>query len=340
MIDRLVAIRVTEQTALADARRAMAARPEWKREVLTGARGGGVFEEAALLATCERLELYGILSDTDALREFDPRAEASGSEISSLREGAGLIGERAAEHLLRVAAGLDSRIVGETHVLGQVTSAYREAEALLSTGPILAAVFESATRAGRRVRAETQLGRLAGSYVSAAVERTQLLASGIGAIRVGVLGSGALARQLVEELAAAGFADMRVFARHTEHASHEIGDAARIYPLHTLAAALSALDVVIAATSSPRALVSAADLVGSDQRARPLTFIDLGMPANIDADVTTHAGAHLIGLTDLAGSSHSAATIAEAEGIVGRELDRLTRKLARLNEKRRAAAWA
>lgn len=338
MIDRLVAIRVNDAGVLTEARRAMAARPEWKRELLALLRGEGVFEEVALLATCERLEVYGVLAGMPGVA--DEGASIGGWASDALLADAAAVvlrGEAAARHLLRVAAGLDSRIVGETHVLGQVSGAYREATDVLATGAGLAAAFESAARTGRRVRGQTQLGRLAGSYVSAAVARVGEIADGRG-VRVGVLGSGALARELVEGLVAGGVGDVRVFARHTGAIAEQVGVVAGVYPLGSLVGQLASLDVVIAATSSPRALVSGRDLAGVDVGAG-LAFIDLGMPANIDADVAGHAGVRLIGLNELAGPSHSAAAIAEAEGIIERELDRLIKKIARLGEKRGAAAW-
>ncbi len=331
MIERLVAIRVTDAGVLAGARRAMAARADWRREALACVRAHGVFEEAVLLATCERLEVYGVLSGA----ALDPR-EAVRHVLPRVDEM--LYGEAAARHLLRVAAGLDSRIVGETHVLGQVAAAFREAESVFAADAVLKAAFESATRTGRRVRGETELGRLAGSYVSAAVGRVGGLFEEEDRPRIAVLGGGAMARQLVQELIAAGFVDVRVFTRHPERVAKELRGVAEIASLSMLRRELVTLDAVIAATSSPRAIVTEADVEGLDRVERPLTFVDLGMPANIETDVTRHAGVRLIGLSDLAGPSHSRLVVAAAEEIVRRELDRLSRKLAYIGEKRRVVA--
>lgn len=340
MIERLVAIRAVGDESIAAFRAAMATDSAWTRNVLDAMRGA--FDEAVLVATCERCELYAIRPRVgDRATPIAAGDAAFGSALLPGRTEM-LSGAAAAEHLLRVAAGLDSRMLGETHVLGQVAAALVRAEEAEAAGAGLRTLFAAARRAGKRVRRETELGRLAASYVTATVER---LLGSVGDDRqavVGVLGSGAVASELIRELAcrraavaeaswpidaAVGPPAIRVFTRHPERLLGDFDPAAvEVVALELLPEHLPALAALVAATSSPRTLVHRAQV---EDRALPLLLIDLGMPPNVDLAIADVVGVSALWLSDLSGPQPARNALAQAAAIVEHELRLVVARLAR-----------
>jgi hydroxymethylbilane synthase len=338
MIDRLVSIHAADGEVLAAARRAMASDDRWACRSLAAVRRW--FEERLLLATCERCELFGVLRP--------------GRELPRIPDGVAMRrGQEAAQHLLRVAAGLESRIVGESHVLGQVAAAGRVAAAAETDGAILRGLLAAAIRTGRRVRTETPLGCLAGSAVRAAVERlerwcpaeaarvghvapgTRHGAHAHGRVAVaGVLGGGAMALEVADALRSSpqgsGWGRPRwrviLFARHVERARLAAGDRPiEIVDIKRITEQVGMLDAVVAATSSARTLIGAEDL---RQLRRPLLIVDLGVPANVEASVAALEGVQLVSLAELSGPDHAREVLDAAERIVDEELLRWTRRAA------------
>ncbi|MDZ4754629.1 MAG: hypothetical protein SGJ11_09035 [Phycisphaerae bacterium] len=308
MIDALRLWRAQGQDALIALRRSAAKDELWHARTLHSLAAHA--DEAMLLATCERFEAY-VLADRP-----DQAARALPLNVPCCDF---LSGTDAARHLLRVAAGLESRILGETHILGQVAAAARMAASAGSIHVHLARLAHHALRAGRRVRAETELGRLSGSYVQSAVRA----ASGT---RIAVIGSGAMARETVLALCAADVRDVIVLARHAARADEMLGSMAKVVALTELRSVLPTLDAVILATSSPRAVIFATDIAA---RSNPLLLVDLGVPANVAEDVRTLRNVSVLSLADLAGPRHADSVIAAAELIVESELDRMLASRAR-----------
>jgi glutamyl-tRNA reductase len=315
MIERFAVIGITETAPLLSARRRMALEPTWTQHLLEQAHGR--FGGAVVLATCERFEVYVDAGPLD-LREL-------GAEFESavMRRG-----NTAATHLFRVSAGLESRILGEPHILGQVADAIDADATRGKAGPFLTEVFHAALRAGRRVRSETLLGRLARSYVTAAVDRVTAVHGDGRSAAVGVIGSGAVARDLVLELRRRSVARVTVFARHLDRALRNLGPAlagVKLAPLSELPLVLPELDALITATSSPHTALGTEHVA---RRATPLTVVDLGMPPNTADSLTTLPHVKLHRLWDLdSGSGPAPAALAQAEGIVSQELTRLAARL-------------
>ena len=270
-----------------------------------------------VLSTCERFEIYAGAA---------PGAEGRLLEAILAWHGADdfviLRGFPAARHLLRVAAGLDSRLVGETHVLGQVRRAADEARSTATIGPDLSRVFSRALRCGKRVRSETTLGRAGATYASLAAAMVLDRFAGACAPRVGIIGTGAVALEVGEFLAGGG-ADVVILGRHpkrTESLARHLGAAAA--HLDALAAVVPKLDALITATGAPRPIVHASDLAGASPT---FTLIDLGMPPNAAADARTLGAIVYRGLDDVA-PDHlpPQGVIGEAEAIVERELAALS----------------
>jgi glutamyl-tRNA reductase len=275
-----------------------------------------------VLATCERFEAYATgVGDEGALRELIDAlfvGEASGARE---RIVAHRLGPCAAEHLLRVASGLDSRLVGEPHVLGQVRRAGERAEAAGVIGSAMARLVEAAVRCGRRVRNETSLGKAAATYAGVATERVVRSVGAPATARVGIIGTGAVAMEVGEGLRARGVGSLVVLGRHADRTARLARHLrAEALGLDRLAETVGGLDALVTATSAPRAMVGPSNL----RAARGLLVVDLGMPANVAREGVERASIVYAGLDELSpGHTPPGAIVREAERIVGEELARL-----------------
>lgn len=269
-------------------------------------RGAILDVPVCAVSTCERFEVYA-LGDVEALVN---RPDVCAHDRYT--------GEHAAAHLFRVAAGLDSRLVGEPHILGQVRRAADLAESVGVLGSVLRGVFDRAIRCGKRARSESGLDRVTTGYADRAAARASAFLDGSRGDAI-VIGTGAIAREVVAGLAADHQRRIVVAGRHAERTAC-FGETfgVRTTALDRLPDAMRAAAAVIAATSSPRTLVHARDVPAER---RPL-LIDLGMPGNIEASI-----AGRVGLDELAaGSCPAAPIVGHAEQIVRAHVERLVRR--------------
>jgi glutamyl-tRNA reductase len=259
----------------------------------------GPVSEVALLATCERVEFI-MWADAETALLSDQATAAIGVESPPLRWRVRR-GAAAARHLFSLAAGLESRIVGEREILGQVRQSLNDARASGTIGPRLERILVAALRAARSVRAQTDLGR---QDLSAASIAADLFAAAAPIRHVALLGSGMVVQACVRELhTRLPESRFTAFARHLETAVERLAELpVEVAPLETLPDALAAssrpfrIDAVIAATASAAPLVTPSTLA---ERVGPLAMIDLGMPPNIDPRVADVPNVTLLGLTDL-----------------------------------------
>jgi glutamyl-tRNA reductase len=268
-------------------------------------------DEAVVLSTCNRTEMYasvsrfhGGLDDvTGAL------AELSGVGVTELRQMCAVyFDEGAVAHTFAVAAGLDSMVVGENQILGQVKSALTACQTHGTVGTVLNALFQQALRVGKRVQTETEIGSAGRSLVTAAYE---LLESDLGSMagrRLLVLGAGSMAGLAARTAAAAG-AEVtcvnRTYGR-AQRLADSIGAKAR--PLAELADALAETDLLVACTGARDVFVDAAQLKGS----RVVGIVDLALPADVSSDVTD-LGIELVNLARLVADQPDHASRAEVE---------------------------
>ena len=276
--------------------------------------------EAAVLATCNRVEVYC---------EVD-RFHGSVEEISRLLvERAGRATEAmlphlyvhyddgAVAHLFQVAAGLDSMAVGEAQVLGQTREALRVAQELGTAGPALNALFQQALRVGKRARAETGIDRVPPSLVSAALDRCLDVVGDLGRARVLVVGAGAMASLATASVTRMGATGVTVVNRTPGRAERLAREyAARVAPLAELPDELARADLVVTAAGATGLLVTR-DMVESARAGadRPLAIVDVALPHDVDPTVGELPGVRLVSLTQLAAALDGTEVAAEVEDV-------------------------
>ncbi len=261
--------------------------------------------ELALLSTCNRTELY-------VVREDGTLEEARSQAITFLRDTlmvapevfsaylAAWEGESLVRHLCRVAAGLESMVLGESEILGQVSEARRLAGETGAGGPMLAEVFRTAIRAGRRARSETAIGRNPASVSSVAVNLASQTVGDLAGLNVAVVGAGRMARKAITTLRAKRVAQITIVNRSTERARRLARPGDVLKGLNELAEVVAQADVVLCATSAPQSILQASQLEEHPRKSeRSLVVLDIGTPRNVDPSVRNLEGVHLIDMGDI-----------------------------------------
>ena len=263
-------------------------------------------EEAVILSTCNRLEIYAV-APAGSEAAFEPVVVSLLAESLTMEPAefephlVRYIGPQVAEHLCRVAAGLDSMVLGESEILGQVADAYEIARTLGRTGPVTSELFRAAIRAGKRARSETAIGRNPMSVSSVAVDLAAQVTGSLENRCVAVVGAGRMARKAVTALRAHGATTLLVVNRSRDggaELAREWGGEALGFD--RLGEGLARADIVIASTSAPHPVVEAGTVrTAMAGRDRPLVFIDIALPRDVDPEVRRIPGVHLFDLDDL-----------------------------------------
>ncbi|KRF16639.1 glutamyl-tRNA reductase [Nocardioides sp. Soil797] len=286
--------------------------------------------EAAVLATCNRLEIY---------TEVD-RFHGSVEDISRLLcdRGAGVAldndllsclyvhyDDGAVSHLFHVAAGLDSMVIGEGQILGQAREALRHGQEAGTVGPALNVLFQQALRVGKRSHAETDIDRAAPSMVGAALDLATAESGSVAGKRVLVVGAGAMAALSVATVSRLGAADIAILNR-TEGNAVRLAEeyAARSLPLSELEIELARADLVVSCTGASGVVVTADQVAEARHgNADPLVFLDLALPHDVDPAVADLPEVEVIDLrrlaSDLAGT-YGAREVIGVREIVGEEI--------------------
>ena len=281
-----------------------------------------------LLSTCNRTEIYGIVEQGPPDEEFLHGIERLlfpdlGAEFRPFR----FTGWAAIFHVFRVSAGLDSMVVGESEILGQVRSAFEETLEDGEPGRLLQDLFREAMVVGKRVRSETQLGEGSLSVASTAVKLAAKVVGSLEGKRGLVIGAGATGVLTARHMKAAGIGSLTVLNRTVERAEAaaiEIGAVAG--GLDRLVPALGEADVVVACIQSPEPLIDAGTLRKIDARTRCL--IDISVPRCVDASAGEHAGTFCFDIDDLTSLIETAreerkSQIVAAESIIVHEVQKL-----------------
>lgn len=287
---------------------------------------------AVLLSTCNRTELYlsapGAPEPEAAMRAALLAVAPAGADVP---ESAIYVytGAAAARHLLGVASGLDSMLLGEDQILGQVREALGAASAAGATDRLLSRLFHLAIATGRRVRTETAVGRHARSVSAAAVDALRARLGDLGEKTVLVVGAGAAGKLSAVNLRGAGAGRLLIASRtgaHAEKLAAELGSEA--WALAALEYALRECDAAICASSAPEPPVTRLLLraVQAARGERPLLLVDIAVPRDVAPDAVTVPGVTLLDIDALGGDGNDAAAIGAleaAERIVSEETARL-----------------
>jgi glutamyl-tRNA reductase len=334
----LLALGVSHHTASLALREKLALTEGKAAGVLSALVSEEPISEAVALSTCNRTELYLVATDS---------VEAETAGLGVLAREAGIPptellgplysqrGADAARHLYRVTAGLDSMILGEAEIQGQVKRAYELALVEGATGPILNRMFRGALAAGKRARTETAVGEKGVSIPSVAVELAQRTLGDLSARQVLLIGAGETAELTARSLAARGsdavFIANRGYNRAISLAERFGGNAVRI---DELPLQLASADIVVSTTNSPHHLIERPELevIMGQRDGKPLLLIDLAVPRDIDPECREVEGVSLFDVDEVQAIVERNASGREAEarragGILESELSRFERWL-------------
>ncbi|MGO8867182.1 MAG: glutamyl-tRNA reductase [Alphaproteobacteria bacterium] len=287
--------------------------------------------QALVLSTCDRVEVQGVAEEPELVHAAVARvlAERAGLEQAALERQLYLHTEEAAlRHIFAVAASLDSAVVGEPQVLGQLKAAHRTARDAGTIGSELEAALQAAYAAAKRVRNETRIAEGPVSIVATAVELAREVHGDLGSLGGLLIGTGDMGQLMAEELLGAGLARITVAAPQAARAEALARQLDGHYTdFATLAVALVEADVVIACAGTGRYLVTGEMMEQAlrRRRRRPVYLIDLGVPSDIEPAVNRIDDAYLYDLGDLeraalAGQANRAAAAEEAWHILDEAL--------------------
>jgi glutamyl-tRNA reductase len=257
--------------------------------------------EALILSTCNRTEVYwsGTASGAD-LSQWLERHHGNNLDLAASlyvhQES------RAIEHAFSVASGLDSMVLGEVQILGQLKDAYRIAQESGSTGPILNKLFQAAFSAAKRVRTETRIGANAVSLASATVSLARRVFEDLSAHNALLVGAGDMNALTARHFMSAGIKRMVIANRTLEKAQSLAGELkAHAVPLTDLDQELAQADIVISCTASPEPLISkrAVEAAIRARRRRPIFMVDMAVPRDIDPAVAELEDVYLFSIDDL-----------------------------------------
>jgi glutamyl-tRNA reductase len=288
-------------------------------------------QETVLLSTCNRSEIYVASDDVGRARQEVVDFLADFHRLPHdvfLPHIFTHDDHEAAAHLFRVAAGLDSLVVGEPQILGQVKDAFQTATERRAAGPLLSKLFTWSFGVGKRVRSETALGEGAVSVSFAAVALARKIFGKLPGRRVLVIGAGEISTLTAQHLKTQGVGDIVITSR-TMASAQALAEAVggRAVAWDRLMTALGTADIVVTATGSQRPILTRADVERVRRRGNPLFIIDIAVPRDVDAAVGDIEQVFLYNVDDLQtivqeNLSRRAAEIQRAEAIVAEEVQR------------------
>ena len=330
-MDRLVCLGLSHRTAPVELRERIGA-------LGPGAERCPAVVEHAALETCYRVELYALLTTgvDDARDELiDALSNAHGVERELLLEHLYVhSGEDVARHLCRVASGLDSLVLGEAEILGQVRAGFEAGKRAGTVGPSLDLLARTAISAGRRARTETAIGANPATASSMALALAEGVLGDVREKHVLVVGAGRVGLQTLKAARARGVAGVAVANRTLERAADTGASfGAKAYGLDELEQALADADVVVTATASEVPVVSESVVTRamSHRAQRPLVVVDLAVPADVDRAAGEIAGVRLFDVDDLRSGLDDAiasrlSEVPKVEAIVEEEVEEFGRR--------------
>jgi glutamyl-tRNA reductase len=294
-------------------------------------------EQAIVLSTCDRIEVLGAHADPAAAGAAVIRLLAARAGVPSLHGHAyALTDAPALRRIFGVAAALESQVLGEPQVLGQMKAAHQAAHAAKLMGPELDHVLQAAYGAAKRTRNETAVGQRPVTLASAAIQLARDVHGDLARCRGLLIGAGELGELLVEQLKSAGLRGLAVTGPHrvrTEEAARRL--ACHVFPFDDLETRLADADIVATALGSGKHVIAAPTMerVMVRRRRRPVFIVDLGVPADVDPAVEALDGVFRYDLDDLehatmTGRASREAAASDAWAIVEQEIAAFARTRA------------
>ena len=344
-MSELLALGISHKTAPVALRERLAFTEPQASEFARALTASAEVREAVVISTCNRTEVYLVVGEAGGAL-----VKAEGDVLGLLARRAGIrpteLAEAiysprncdAARHLYRVTAGLESMIVGEAEIQGQVKRAHEAAMAAGVTGPLSNRLFAAALTTGKRVRSETEIGASRVSVPSVAVDLALSVLGGLEERHVVILGAGETSELTARALADQGAGTIFVANRHADRAlslAKRFGGS--VVGLDGLPDQLLLADIVLSSTSSPHPIVGREELelVMSEREGRPLLLIDIAVPRDIDPGCAELEGVSLYDIDDLQTAaarnlSTRASEAPRAQEIVEEEIHRFARWLGQL----------
>ena len=329
----IAVVGLTHKTAPVEVREKLSIpEPDYKGAIAQLAACPNV-EEVAVLSTCNRLEIYLVLSDVEAgVREIMQFLSIhSKLPIATLRPYLfTLLHQDAVMHLMRVSGGLDSLVLGEGQILAQVKQCHQSGQQCNSVGRTLNQLLKQALVAGKRVRTETSIGTGAVSISSAAVELAQMKLGNLSKYKILILGAGKMSRLLVKHLVSKNAVDMTVLNRSMKRAedlSKEFPEAhLKLGLMDQMMAQLADADIVFTSTSATEPILDKSKLESVLDPSRMVSLIDIAVPRNVSSDANELDHVNAYNVDDLkavvAQNQESRRQMAlEAEGLLEEEVE-------------------
>jgi glutamyl-tRNA reductase len=302
----IVLVGLNHRSAPVEVRERVSFTNDQARQAAEELRARGILHETLVLSTCNRSEVYGVPPETG--RES---AAALSNYLSSFHSvqldvlSPSLYhhhDRNAVRHLFRVASGLDSMMLGEAEILGQVREAYRTAYEQGATGPVLNRLFQGALEVGKRVRSETELGTRPMSVASAGVKLAERIFGKLRERTALVLGAGLISEQVVSQLRDRSIARLLVMNRSLDRADHLAREfSGKVIAWEDWESALTLPDVIVSSVSAEEHVLKRAALekAMAARGNRPLFVMDLGMPRNVDPGSADLYNFYLYDIDDL-----------------------------------------
>jgi len=281
--------------------------------------------EAMVLSTCNRVEVYAVVEAFHGGLSVIGQvlSEHCGMSLQDLTRYAYVrYAEAAVEHLFAVASGLDSAVIGEQQVLGQVRRAYSSAEANHTVGRTLHELSQRALSVGKRVHSETGIDAAGNSVVSVALDMAEAKVGSLAGGRAVVVGAGSMGALAAKQLVRAGVERIHVVNRSLPRAKRLAenirahGIAADAYPFDHLPPLLADADIIVSCTGAVRPVVSLADVhrgLAHGQDSKQLVICDLGMPRDVDSAVAGLPGVYVIDMDRIQREPSARAAASDAE---------------------------
>jgi len=304
-LEQFVLLGVSHHTASVDQRERLAIDPGRLDDFYDGLLALPGLSECFALSTCNRLEVYARVDHPDStaaigtylctLTGIDP------DDFEAMRMR--LSGQDAICHLFEVASGIDSQMIGEAEILGQVKAAYAQARDKGTVGPTLNRVLQKSFQAAKWIRTHTTIGEGQINTATVAVDLASKIFGRLDRTRVLIIGAGEISEKTARALQSRGAGAITVTSRRSETAAelaHRVGG--NPVPIEALEEHLAKADIVVSATSAPSAVVTSqqAERAMRHRAHRPLFLIDLAVPRDIDPDCASRDNIYLYNIDDLA----------------------------------------